>query len=170
MAELKIHKYSTLSGDIVTIPCGSFDVTHSSGILYHLPSPMEYLTALRRITLEYCILTSASVPRKVENEYGILDLSGGKVLYVPIMSDEEKRIYGKFYSGDDGAVVFGANNQDRFSRTNYVPWWWILTGEAIASMCRSAGWEVVEMSENWGGRAHTFLLKNTGRFDGVTVG
>ncbi|WOG29250.1 hypothetical protein [Endozoicomonas sp. 8E] len=178
MKQKGIEGYQTLSGDIMTMPCGPYDITHSSGVMYHLPNPVQYLSALRAITNEYCVMTSASIPRRIENKYGLLELDGGKVLFVPGMSEEQKWIFTEFYVGDnesftdDDGMFIGFRNmgQDGFATTNYVPWWWLLPGEAIVSMARAAGWEVVEISENWGGKAHTILLKNNGRVDTATMG
>lgn len=171
MAERGVAGYQTLSGDIISLPCGPYDVTHSSGILYHLPSPIEYLIALRRITKEYCILTSASVPERLENKHGILDLSGGQVVYVPSMSEQQKKVFLEFYVGDTNAICWGINGDPLiFTTDNYVPWWWLLTGRVLSDMARASGWEVVECVENWGGKAHTLLLRNTGRVDSTTVG
>ena len=74
MTEMGIaDRVATLSGDI-TMRAGPYDVTHSSGILYHLPSPIDYLIALYRITSEYCILTSAIHPPEISNRFGSVKL------------------------------------------------------------------------------------------------
>ncbi|MEL6913994.1 MAG: hypothetical protein AAFP13_05800 [Pseudomonadota bacterium] len=43
MTEKGVEKYKTLSVDIMSSRCQPFQVTHSSGILYHCPNPLQYL-------------------------------------------------------------------------------------------------------------------------------
>lgn len=171
MEEKGVSNYSTLCGDIMTMPCGPFDVTHSSGILYHLPSPLQYLIALRKITREHCIMTSASIPERIENKFGVIDLSGGEVIFVPSMTTEQKQIFAEHYCGDSGAICYGINGEAiKFTTDNYVPWWWLLTGKTLVAMAESAGWQVLDCVENWDGRAHTLFLRNTGRIESTTIG
>lgn len=167
MGEKGIEGYRSLSGDIMTMACGPYDVTHSSGILYHLPSPIEYLLALRRVTREHCIMTSASIPRKIKNSEGTITLEGGQAIFVPAMSPQQRKVFAAFYGGHAHGI---STEGYTFNTTDFVPWWWLLTGDALVAMSRAAGWEVLDIRENWGGRAHTLLLKNTGRVDSTTIG
>lgn len=156
----------TLSGDILTLRAGPYDVTHSSGILYHMPNPMEYLAALFRLTREHCVLTSAVHPVEISNRLGTVRLSPGEAYFVPAMTPEHKAIYAEFYTeGNDQVMLGGINRETVFLPSNYVPWWWLLPPETIAAMCRATGFEVVAEAPNWAGKAHTFLLRNTGARD-----
>lgn len=165
LAALGITDCQTISGDILTLRAGPFDVTHSSGILYHMPNPVEYLTALHRLTNEHCIMTSAICPPSVTNRFGTLEIPKGGGLFVPGMTAEQKTIYTEFYTGGLQAILGGINVENEasvFLPGNYVPWWWLLPADTIASMCRSAGFTVVAEAPNWAGKAHTFLLRSTG--------
>ena len=159
-------RVSTLSGDIMAMRVGPYDVTHSSGILYHLPSPIDYLIALYRITREYCVLTSAVHPTEISNRFGSVKLEPGQGFFVPAMSPQHKAIYAEFYTDGNDQVMLGGINRDTvFLPSNYVPWWWLLPPDTIAAMCRATGFEVVADAPNWAGKAHTFLLRNTGVCD-----
>jgi len=170
MAEKGIENYRALSVDIMHSKCQGFDVTHSSGILYHCPNPIQYLQALRSVTREHCIMTTASIPYKIQNSAGVLELTGGEVMFVPTMTDMQKAVFTEHYVRKNRSPIWGINKPYKFDDTDYTPWWWLFTETALVGMAESAGWVVEDVRPNWGGRAHTMLLKNSGRVDGVTVG
>ena len=49
---LRLPAVECVSADILTLveadPCPQFDVVHCSGVLYHMPEPMQFLRALRK--------------------------------------------------------------------------------------------------------------------------
>ena len=64
----------------------AFDVVHCSGVLYHMPDPMRFLSALRRLTREYLVLTSSITADLIANESGILRVPSGGALFIPALT------------------------------------------------------------------------------------
>ena len=82
------------------------------------------------------------------------------------MSPQHKAIYAEFYTdGNDQVMLGGINRETVFLPSNYVPWWWLLPPDTIAAMCYAANTRWWPMRPNWAGKAHTFLLRNTGTRD-----
>jgi hypothetical protein len=166
MSQLGIEKVQCISGDVSDMEAGRFDVVHSSGVLYHLPNPIAHLERLRHLAREHVILTSAIVPSRVRNRFGELRVEDGAPRFVPALSEQEKKIYAEFYTDGDPEVLLGGINTDAlFVPHNYSPWWWLLTSGTIRCMAECAGFEILDEGPNWGGRAHTFLLRSSGRGD-----
>ena len=160
MREHGVTKYETVSGDVATAQVGPFDVIHCSGVLYHVPHPIEFLALLRDRLNEHLVLSSAVIPRRIENQDGVLKVPEGGALFVPSMDAAAKRIYTRFWQGDLDAAMWGVNRDfDHFTLDNYVPWWWLMTVSAIRGMARVAGFEVVRDAPLFTGAAHTFLLR-----------
>lgn len=160
MREKGISGYRSICGDINEITLDTFDVVHSSGVLYHLPNPLQYLVKLHSTARHHVILTSAIVPGKIRNRQGKMEVSDCGPLFVPALSEREKKIYDEFYTGGSRDLLLGGiNHEADFTPTNYSPWWWLLPVKTIRSMCEVCGFEVVNDGPNWGGRAHTFLLR-----------
>jgi hypothetical protein len=160
MREHGVTKYETISGDVATARVGPFDVIHCSGVLYHVPHPIEFLALLRDRLNEHLVLSSAVVPRRIENQDGVLDVPEGGALFVPAMDENAKRVYTRHWQGDSDAAMWGVNRAfDHFRLDNYVPWWWLMTVSAIRGMARVAGFDVVRDAPLFTGAAHTFLLR-----------
>ncbi|MEL6913995.1 MAG: hypothetical protein AAFP13_05805 [Pseudomonadota bacterium] len=115
-------------------------------------------------------MTTASIPDRIENDAGTIDLAGGEVLFVPAMTEQQKAVFTQHYARKNRSPIWGINKPYEFNDTDYTPWWWLFTERALVEMATSAGWVVEDVQPNWAGRAHTLLLKNSGRRDGVTVG
>lgn len=160
MAELGIDGVECISGDATTAAVGPFDVVHCSGVLYHLPCPITFLAKLRERLREHLVLTSAVLPLRIENPYGVLTVPEGGALFVPAMSAADKAIYTHYWQGTSDAAMWGINRDfPHFTLDNYVPWWWLLTVGAIREMARVVGFEPVKDAPLWTGTAHTFLLR-----------
>ena len=75
---LRLPAIECVSADILALaeadPRPQFDVVHCSGVLYHMPEPMQFLRALRRITREALVLTSAITATRVKGAQGVLEL------------------------------------------------------------------------------------------------
>ena len=149
-----------ISGDINSVSVGTFDVVHSSGILYHLPNPISYIEKLCQITNEYLVLTTAIIPGLIINRHGILITKPGRSLYVPSLSQREKKIYARFYTGGNKEMLLGGINHEAvFTLQNYSPWWWLMTVETIKSICNIAGFDILENGSNFSRGNHSFLLR-----------
>jgi len=137
-----------ISGDVLSTELEPREIVHSSGVLYHLPSPIEYIAKLRRITKEYCVLTSTTVSTRIETDSGSLSIPSSSVLFVPALSGPERQIVRDwFFRAGRGDVT---ERVDRFggwkNLTNYYPNWFIPTVSAFEQMARCGGFDVVEGS------------------------
>jgi hypothetical protein len=166
MSRLGVEKVQCIVGDVNEMEGGRYDVVHSSGVLYHVPNPIAYLATLRGLAREHVILTSAIVPSRVLNRFGRLRVRDGTALFVPALSERDKRIYAHFFTrGDPNLLLGGINTDNAFVPHNYSPWWWLLPPGTIRSMVECAGFEVLDDGPNWNGHGHTFLLRPSGRSD-----
>lgn len=160
MREHGVSGVATVSGDIANVGVGPFDVIHCSGVLYHVPHPIEFLARLCARVNEHLVLTSAVVPRRIENQDGVLEVPEGGALFVPAMDERAKRIYTRYWQADSHAAMWGVNRDfDHFTLDNFVPWWWLMTVSAIGAMARVVGFDVVRDAPLFTGTAHTFLLR-----------
>lgn len=133
-----------ISGDITVEEIRPFDVVLSSGVLYHLPSPMLYLEKLRKVTKEYCILVSSTIARKIESDFGTLTLPESGLIFVPALADNEKRIIVDwFQKGGRGDIT---ESEERFgghrNLRNYYPNWFFPTVPAFRAMAECAGFDI----------------------------
>jgi hypothetical protein len=118
----------SLSADVLQFAVADnspkFQVVDSSGVLYHMPDPIRYLIALREITQEHLIPTSAITPTRIESEAGFLDMPEAAVLFLPALDGTEKAILAAHWrpTGGTGAIGITRDEHDwRFD--NFGPWW-----------------------------------------------
>jgi hypothetical protein len=161
MRELGVENYATLETDIAMFePVDEtqiFDVVHSSGLLYHHPSPLVVLERLAAITRGHLILTSAVIPPHIENDVGRLEVPSSGVIFVPALSNGERQVLAA--SRDfGGGIAFGLTHPCSFRLDDFGPWWWLPTPVSLAAMCEIAGYEVLEAA-NLGAGFLTLLLR-----------
>ncbi|WP_036283027.1 bifunctional 2-polyprenyl-6-hydroxyphenol methylase/3-demethylubiquinol 3-O-methyltransferase UbiG [Methylocystis sp. ATCC 49242] len=140
---------------------GRYDICHSSGIIYHVHSPYNYLINLHAVTREYLVLTSMVVPDVISGDDGEIDLSGGRFLSTHQLDEKQQLIIGSYLKRmglpyetimqDAQKLMYGPG------KPNFGPWWWFFTAETIRRMLSAVGFRLVNDAETWGGRAHNFL-------------
>ena len=145
--ELGISGYRSVVGDIcndrIADEIGCFDITHCSGIIYHLPSPFDMIRNLISMTRERFILSSMIVPDRITNRFGTLESARGQCLSVPTLSEPQREILSEHFS-ELGIKVGGLNVQSTppvapDGGFRYGPWWWLFTAETLVSMCEMFG-------------------------------
>jgi hypothetical protein len=160
---LRLPEVHYMSSDVLVLaessPCPQFDVVHCSGILYHIPDPIRFLVALRRITRGYLVLTSVVTATRVESEQGALELPQASALFIPALQKRERAIlksYWQRFVGDGaiGLTCEAASWQPR----DFAPWWWLPTVEALKMMCVAAGFDCQEGGYTWNDNAYVQLL------------
>jgi hypothetical protein len=126
-----------------------FDVVHSSGVLYHLPSPLEYISRLRAITREFCILTSTTIPNTIVVDREHLDIPNGATLFVPSLAGKELKIIVEWFKRRGRENIAEPVNRFGGYRNlyNYYPNWFIPTVPAFRSMAECCGFEIVNEAE-----------------------
>jgi hypothetical protein len=161
LAERGITNVQCLSQDICQVmerdTVQSFDVVHCSGVLYHHPNPLVMLAALRRITREHLVLTSAVTQAVIENENGRYEIPPSGVLFVPALDERERAIM-KSYWQQQGVSALGLTEKCEFNINSFAPWWWLPTPAALTAMCLAAGFTLRDAAPTWGGNSHTLLL------------
>src|ERR1043166_7665281 len=161
MAEMAIGEVRCLSRDICHLTSRDvlepFDVVHCSGVLYHHPNPLVMLAALRRITREHLVLTSAVTQSVIENENGRYEIPPSGVIFVPALDDRERAIM-KNYWQSHGVTALGLTERCDFNIESFAPWWWLPTPTTMTAMCRAAGFTLRDSGPTWGGNSHTLLL------------
>lgn len=166
-----VGQYECISGDVYDLELEPFDVVYCSSVLQHIADPVGYLSRLRSLTRGHLVLTCAILPPRIVNRYGVLRVSGAGPLFVPAMTDRQKRIYAHFHTrGDARLELVGITTEAERWRTNYAAWWWLLPVQTVRSMATASGFEVVADAPDWYGRGHTFLLRNSGRRDCLPSG
>jgi len=158
MNKKSVSDYKCVIADICDYEGDTFDVVHCSGVLYHHPNPQILLAALRSITRETLILSSAVTQEKVKNKHGCYEIPPSGVLFVPALNDQERAILGEYWRGV-GAEAHGITEPAHYTPTAFGPWWWLPTKTSMAGMARAAGFEVIDESPIWSGNAHTLHLK-----------
>ena len=87
---LRLPEVQAISGDVQTLaetsPELRFEVVHCSGVLYHMPEPVRFLRALRTITTDTLVLTSAVTATRVTGEDGTLEVPAAAVLCIPSLT------------------------------------------------------------------------------------
>lgn len=135
-----------ISGDIMTSEVTTYDVVYSSGVLYHLPSPVPYLARLRQMTRDYCILTSTTVPTRLTVDREKLQLPSASMLVIPALAGRERQLVVEWFKrrGRDDVTY----TEERFgglrNLTNYYPNWFIPTVAAFKAMAICAGFAIVD--------------------------
>jgi len=125
----------------------TFEIVHSSGVLYHQPNPLAYLEHLRLMTTDLAILTSTVCPQEITNESGDIRLPAGAALFVPAMTNDEKSVLAVFlrhYGFERTTLPVGRG----YVVGNYMPNWWFPTAPAVEAMCECAGF-TLEESHRW---------------------
>ncbi len=160
---LRLPEVHCMSSDVLVLaessPCPQFDVVHCSGILYHIPDPIRFLVALRKITRGHLVLTSVVTATRVESEQGTLELPQASALFIPALQKKERAIlksYWQRFVGDDaiGLTREAVSWQPR----DFAPWWWLPTVEALKMMCMAAGFDCQEGGYTWNDNAYVQLL------------
>jgi SAM-dependent methyltransferase len=165
---LGVTGYQSVVADIndpdLVARVGCFDVVYCSGVVYHCPDPYTALRHLRDLARERLIVGSMTVPERIENERGLLDFSGGRVVAVPALDDASRAIMAAHFAAS-GIRVHNINTPESHDwargdgTPNYAPWWWLWHWRTLAAMAEAVGLDVEEVIEGWEGRAHALVCR-----------
>ncbi|MFC7399559.1 hypothetical protein ACFQU1_20310 [Chelatococcus sp. GCM10030263] len=143
---------------------GRFDFVHCSGIIYHVPSPVYTLDRLASVTTKYLLLGSMVVPEKVENQFGSLDFTGGRTVFIPGMDDQVRAIMAEHFTQSGIEIMhFNRAYSEPFrlpdGSANYGPWWWLWSPSMMIKMLEACNFRVIADHPEWGGRSHYFFCE-----------
>lgn len=153
MEEFGIPGVRCISANVLTATVRPYDVVHSSGVLYHLPNPLQFLARLRNLTRCHLVLTSAVFPTEgVENHEGSLHLPPAGALFIPALDETDRRVMDAHWqslpmprvSPGTPCGAIGINRPADFDLEDYAPFWWLPTPAAIDAMCGTCGFRVLE--------------------------
>jgi hypothetical protein len=139
-------------------PLGKVDVVHSTGIFYHLSSVPDALWSLRSIVGEYLITNTITFPKKVANEFGTVELPDCGVLFLPAMTEAERKVIGKHYLHKFGSrprwkdVDHMSPRPDDQAEVQYVeygelscgPNWFYYSDNAFRALLRVCRFEILD--------------------------
>jgi hypothetical protein len=110
---------------------GVVDVIFCAGVLYHHPSPLDLLVALRRMCNQTLILRTSTIPE-------IKGLPNAAV-YFPLLKPRDRQLWNLAALG----VSHQAGISDAFEpRRGYGNWFWGLTPSCLISLLKTTGFEV----------------------------
>lgn len=163
MTSLNIANYHCISQDITQIKLAEigepYDVVHCAGVLYHHPHPLQILVALRQITREHLIFTSAITQEVIENEWGRYEIPASGVMFIPALDDAERAILTAYWQPYiNGNQLIGITEKAVFDMDNLAACWWLPTASALEAMCKVAGFKVLDKGLTWDNNALTLLL------------
>ena len=122
-----------IKGDInsqkVINTIGSVDVVFCSGVLYHNPNPLFFLTNLKTICKEILILASVTIP-----EIGGLR---NTAIFYPFLDKKQRNIWNL------GVEQKGISEPYK-SEYSYANWFWGLSPSCIESMLKYVGFQILE--------------------------
>lgn len=134
-----------LHDDVNSTRAGPFDVVHCAGVVYHSPNPFHMVTKLAAMTRGTLLLGSTRVPTSIAG----LELPTGAALFVPAMTDEQKKSVHAFF----GVGMIGITTDNEWRAKDYGPWWWVFTEACLVRMVEAAGMHVEAVWPYWEGRA-----------------
>jgi hypothetical protein len=162
-ASLGMPAFEEFGGIDITSPeslkrIGKVDVVYSTGILYHLPSPPDALWSLRSIVGEYLITNTINFPNEVTNEFGTIRLPDCGVLFLPAMTDVERKVIGRHYRDRFGwrpgwkDIDHMAPEPGNPEKPNYVqdgrlsfqPNWFYYSDHAFRTLLHLCGFTIVD--------------------------
>jgi hypothetical protein len=162
-----VSGYKCVSAD-ATAPdlahrAGPYDVVFCSGVIYHVPDLVAFVLNLVSIAERHLILQSMVVPNRIENEFGVLDLTGGHCLFVPAMNEEQRKIAGKHLEGMGLEIphLNGPAIEKWVYRTawDYNPWSWLMTPDFLRELVRTCGLVVIDEGFAWKDRSYSLLCE-----------
>jgi len=109
---------------------GKVDIVLSTGLLYHMPNPIQYLVSIRNICREKLILGTMVVPEMNK-------LSNGAVFY-PFLPEKDRKLW-NLNIGSQRSITSPYDAKD-----GYGNWFWGLTPSCVEALLRCAGFQVAE--------------------------
>jgi hypothetical protein len=159
----RLRAYDIEPGSVQCVSCdflkyegASFEVVHSSGMLYHFPNPFIYLERLRRAASQRVILSSLVCHEKITNDQGVFQVPSSGVVFVPALTEEERRVLDAHWKTP---TLFGIGTRlTNLETTDFAANWWLPTRHVLHKMCEIAGFTVEDEGDFWNGNAVTLQL------------
>jgi hypothetical protein len=161
MSQLAVTGCRTIVGDITSpstlADLGEVDVVHCSGVLYHLPNPLQLLTALHTAAARHVVLTTAVTRTSIGRGRRRVTVPESGLLFVPALTSRERETLASYWR-ERGVEALGITAPASFDVSDFGPWWFLPTARTMRAMAESAGFAVLEQHASWNGDATTLLL------------
>lgn len=157
MRERGIERYSCESRDVCRTTERTYQVVHCSGVLYHHPHPLRMLLALRHMTSEVLVLSSAICREEIQNQAGTFRMPSSGVLFVPALSDGQRAVLAAYWEMRQ-VEAWGITKVADYDVTDFGPWWFLPTAQALRSMVETCGFAIKDAALMWNDDALTLLL------------
>lgn len=158
-----VSEYNAISDSILDLaespdPPG-YDVVHCAGVLHHVPDPVRFLSALRKITREYLVLGSVVTATRINANGETLELPSAASLFIPALKERERAILEDYWRSSGSSDALGLRRKQKpQDMEDFAPWWWLPTVDSMRAMCESAGFDREEGAHYGGDNAYVMLL------------
>jgi hypothetical protein len=126
---------------------GTYDYVNCSGVLYHVPNPLNVMRNLSLIAGKFLCVSTQIIPERLSNAAGTLDVPEGQALFVPSLTPAQKAVLRHFYDEQNYKVTHINRDGAPFykdGKFNYGPSYWLPTRGMVAAWIRMFGLEVIE--------------------------
>ena len=170
-AGMGIEGYEKVTVDICDLDqVASFpkhEFVHCAGVIYHVSDPLQFVQNIARVTTEYAIISSMTIPSVIKNNKGSLITPTGTAHSVNIMEESNRQTARKFFesAGLDPTVVDARPYDELFlkdGRVNTGPWWWLYTIDTLVAWCKLCGLEVLDQDCSPNGAFSSVLFRKMG--------
>jgi hypothetical protein len=120
----------------VRAEAGQHDVVYCSGVLYHVPHPVQTLESLRELGREYLILLTHTIPE--------VPFVKQASVFWPALDDRTRLAYAAAYERMAGAADRVGLSTPFDPAAGYANWWWGMSRSAVEAMLRSAVGDVID--------------------------
>lgn len=127
------------------VKMGTWDFVHCSGVMYHVPDLFGFVSNLIKITNQYLLLSSVTMPEQINNSAGRLTFSRDKTYLAPHLTDEHRAIV-RGYLDQHKLTAAGITNENPFIEDGVArtgPWWWLFSGEFMLRLLELYNLEIV---------------------------
>lgn len=133
---------------------GSYYLLHCTGVLYHMPSPLLAFENLATIVERYLIINTITVPKRIENQYGVVNFSDGVAVFLPGISEYERSVLREHYRTKFGWSIDDLAPRVEDHEKAVMPWrekeklsfwpcWWFFTDASFRSLVRLMGFQIL---------------------------
>jgi hypothetical protein len=120
----------------VRAEAGAHDVVYCSGVLYHVPHPVQTLESLRELGREYLILLTHTIPE--------VPLVKQASVFWPELDERTRLAYAAAYERAAGPADRIGLSTPFDPRAGYANWWWGMSRSAVEAMLRAAVGDVID--------------------------
>lgn len=140
VADLERENFAAAAG-------GTYDYVNCSGVLYHVPNPMNVLRNLSRIANRFLSVSTQIIPEHIEAPFGSIRVPPAQALFIPSLTPEQKAVLKHFYDGHNYKVTHINRDGPPFvedNKFNYGPSFWLPTVEMVKAWMRMFGWDIID--------------------------